>query len=333
MDGVDDKEPASISTPKGLNWKDRPSEIQERIDDAFEDLSCRSQGVWSYNGSQSYGLANVNELRFIQHLIKTNPHQKEFTFLDIGAGDFQWGDSLAKNINELLDIPEDVKINIISTRAEGYEGEEDTTVGKCRVFKLGNFKAENMEKEEEKFKNKYFSLINNVDVIVSQWCFRHLVDPVGTLQQTYSLLKPNTGLFIGDGFFYGFEEDTQEVVIKRSIEKNIMLLLDMKVSFLVHPNKVERGVCSFIFKKPTEVPLQLPLKYKDMAYGKEYKVYAGITRFEHVGPKPEWGGEADLPSYTLCGNSSDLFDFFKDNNLFDPFRGRQVEYKLLKQKG
>src|SRR3990167_3976128 len=175
MDGLDDKEPAGISAYKGLNWQNRPDDIKAKIDSAFLNVSSHSSLYnWTYNGSNTYSLASVSETKLAHHLMVSNPEQKEFNFLDLGAGEFQFGDYLAQQINKFTDIPDDVKANIIGVRAEEYEGEECSTIGKCTIFKLGKFKLENMEEEEEKFKKKYFPLTNNIDVTVTSWCFRHL---------------------------------------------------------------------------------------------------------------------------------------------------------------
>ena len=43
-------------------------------------------------------------------------------------------------------------------------------------------------------------LENNVDLIVSRFSLRHMIDPIGTMLQAYDLLKPNTCLILTDDF-------------------------------------------------------------------------------------------------------------------------------------
>jgi hypothetical protein len=45
-------------------------------------------------------------------------------------------------------------------------------------------------------------LENNVDLIVSRFSLRHMIDPIGTMLQAYDLLKPNTGLILTDDFSF-----------------------------------------------------------------------------------------------------------------------------------
>lgn len=318
MEGIEDKESRCISAYNGLKWQDRPTEIQNKISQTFSYLSSKSGGTWLFNGSEYYIHADVDTEKLAKHLMTSNPNQKEFYFLDIGAGNFEWGDHLAGIINEFTGIADDVKVNIIGVRGEQYNGEKFTTVGKCNIFKLGQFKIENLE---EAFKKINLDLTDKIDCIYTRWTFRHLVDPVGTLEQAYNLLKPKTGLFFGDGFFYSLNGQSAKDILTNARFDNITrLLLDMKVQFLIEPHDSTRAINRFVFKRNADGPLNLPLKYTGMVYvGDACQVYSQVaTAFEHIGPEPTWIGESPYPTRMydkLCGNL-DFFNFFKNNSLF-----------------
>ena len=94
---------------------------------------------------------------------------------------------------------------------------------------------------------------------------------------------------------------------------------------------------NFVFKKNTDLPLNLPLKYKKYFFldGFEWHVHSKrVTTFEHIGPLPEWEGEAPDPTAsdlrTLHGDL-ELFNFFKDNHLFYRF-GEKYYRSLIEKK-
>jgi SAM-dependent methyltransferase len=127
------------------------------------------------------------------------PPQAEFYVLDIGAGNFGFAHFLADQINNDSDWKSDVKVHIFSLRGEPNKGEEVEIHGATVLYKLGGFKIENLE---EIFANRGYSaeVGRKFDLIVSANTFYHLMDPYGTLYRFTHLLKPQTGLFLFDGF-------------------------------------------------------------------------------------------------------------------------------------
>jgi SAM-dependent methyltransferase len=277
--------------------------------------------------------ADIEDHILAKYVMSSNPNQKEFYFLDIGAGDFQWNDFFAKQINCFPDIADDVKVNIIGVRGENYDGVKFSAVGKCNIFKLGQFKIENLE---EAFQTINLDLTGKIDCIYTSWCFRHLVDPMGTLKQAYNLLKPKTGLFFGDGFFYSVNGQSAKDLLKNKVSAldNITkLLLDMKVQFLIEPTDTMRVINRFVFKRNTDDTLHLPLKYTGMiSLGDTCDVHSQVaTTFDHIGPEPAWIGARPYPNLMynkLCGDL-DLFNFFKDNKLF--YSGEKEYSSLINQ--
>lgn len=77
-----------------LDWRDRPPELNYRIQRAFDRLQSDTECKWVlYNGSSGgYGLCGVDEYSLMKTLIEiAPPSQKTFCALDVGAGNFQWG--------------------------------------------------------------------------------------------------------------------------------------------------------------------------------------------------------------------------------------------------
>ncbi len=327
MERLEDNQSSPIAAHKGLKWQDRPQEIQKKIDDTFSSLGF----CWRENGKKIYVLVDVDTIKLAKYLMTSNPNQKEFYFLDLGAGLFQWGDNLAMEINKFTDIEDDVKVNIIGVRGERDNSPEFSTVGRCNIFKLSQFKVENLE---EAFKSINLDLTDKIDCIYTRMCLIHLVDPVGTLLQAHKFLKPNTGLFFGDGFYYGLKgQSAKDIFSQERFDKITKLLLDMKVPFLIEPDGGDRNTNNFVFKRNTDAPLNLPLKYTGMVCLGDRKVYSDTaTAFEHIGPEPEWIGENPYPGRIfdkLCGDL-DLFNFFKNNNLF--YWGGNKHSSLIEKK-
>lgn len=242
---------------------------------------------------------------------------------------------------------------IIGVGAEGYSGPELVTIGKCNIFKIGHCSIEKLEEElpsRKVFKENNIDLLNSFDVMVTNWCSRHLVDPVGLIPQIGTFLKSGTGLFFGDGFFYGLEgyknfyNSTEESIEVHPNDAMTMLLLDMKVPFLIHPYNNDRSLNRFVFKKNIDGPINLPLEYVDMiSLDKWYTVESkAATVFRHIGPLPQWDGETPIAYKEqgnmvnkLCGDFN-LFSFFKDNKLFcrefGTRRMRKMEHSILELK-
>ena len=184
--------------------------------------------------------------------------KKEFVFMDIGAGNFEWGKEVARIFNENpLFTKEEIKISIYSLRGEQNTGKEVIDEGICRLYEYGNFKIENLEEEFTKRKQflgdkrKQF-LGDKVDMIVSSWSLRHLVDPTGTLLQAYALLKPESGIVCFDGFFAKVaSSESNEVASSESNERDIMfnLLENFGTPFFVKEDTGARRNNCFIMRK------------------------------------------------------------------------------------
>ncbi len=254
-------------TVTALNWQDRPTEVQEKIDEKFGELACQLDSSWHVNGSDHYHLCRIDEHAWFTTFIKNRyPKRKDFYAMDIGAGNFFLAKALAETINQDSDLPEDISVTIVSLRGESIQGEKcvQTQEGKCLMLYFGAFKVENLFEE---FKNRNFDFENKVDLILSSWTFRHLIDPMGTLIQTYSLLRPETGLLLMDDFFLFYENQTldQNTLREMSQKNMIPLLLDSKVTFMIKENCLLQSI-QMAFKRKNFDPLHIALDYKTVLH-------------------------------------------------------------------
>ena len=100
--------------------------------------------------------------------------------------------------------------------------------GRCTLYNLGSFKIEEMDKE---FQKRKLHLENNVILAVSHFCMPHLSDSVGTFAQIFNLLQTQLGLFLADGFFFLFEDDSWESYEKQGSSANTYMSLVIMLKF------------------------------------------------------------------------------------------------------
>ncbi len=259
-----------------LDWSKRPENIQLNVNRSYKSIKNDTKSQWGYfNGDASYSMCRIDERGLLKNIIRNAPStQREFHVLDVGAGNFQWIDAMARIVNEELDLPEGIKVHLIGIRGERYNGAETVENGRCVLHYLGHFKIEEMLK---KFPKRKLFLENSLDLVLSRWCFRHLTDPVGTFAQLIGLIR-KSGYFLGDGFYY---------LLQENIEANCLmidLLFDAKVRFLMIDYTVGHSLNQFILQRADENPCQLPMSYQGVSYDTEgYQIGSGrITRFERA---------------------------------------------------
>jgi len=241
------------STHQGLDPSHRPSSLQRKIDDTYNYL-ISGCSHWNYNGSEVYRIANIDCEKMIKTLIKASPNQKEFYFLDVGAGNCSWGKATVEYLNKQDDLPEDIIIHVLSVTGERYKGYSVEKIGKCKQYNIDAFKIEELHKN---FNQLGLDLKNKLDLVVSSYTFIHLHDPVGTFIQAYNLLRPEFGMILSHGFpvFYGPEE---HYVLNYQM---VRFLLQTKAPCLV-TDAGSRDICQFLVKRPDNKPLYLPLEYR-----------------------------------------------------------------------
>lgn len=241
-----------------LHWTDRPKALQAVIDAVFSNLE-RDSLRWGYNGAYTYSLCGIEDAKLVKKIIQASPERKEFYLLDIGAGGFQWGFSIAHFIKEQEDLRTDITVHIISIRGESSDEPEVESYKQCKVYKFGCFKIEELSLE---FKKRKLCLEGRLDLIVSRWSFRHLADPVGTFAQAYNLLRPR-GHLVMDGFFFLHGEN--EALSDSTYDPNLnmlQLLFDTRAPFLLAPAGAS-SLNHFILQRPNKLPCRLPMRYID----------------------------------------------------------------------
>jgi len=299
-----------------LDWTQRPADLLQTISSVFEDARNCSPTSWYYSGEPTYKLCGVDEHRLMKKIIRdASSERKDFYVLDIGGGDFSWSRALAKFLDEQDDLRDDIQVHIIGIRAETDETPEIEQTLRCKVHNLGVFKIEEIA---EQFRQRGLDLQNKVDLAVTRMSFRHLVDPVGTFQQTYHLLRPKTGFLMMDGFVFALEgQDHFEEIYGPTPTENMnmtQLFLDTKAPFLTlfcghHLNR-------FILRRPDAAPCRLPMRYTQRVRHAEFKeVACGLVSEYQRKTQPE-----DQPFYhptkgVISGDKA-MYEWLKQNRLF-----------------
>lgn len=199
-----------------LLFSQRPQKVQERIDQVFNELQARERlqpNHWMHKGTNGfYGILGFDDGEVIaQRIRKAAPGKKDLYFIDLGAGNFAWVDEAASYLKN--NFSEDSHhFHVIGVTGEGELYNHKEEKGNITTYKINGFKLENLL---ESFENPAIglNLINSVEFMASSWTLRHLVDPLGTLEQAYHLLTCGNGYLFGTGFVgtpYGI--DRKEVM-------------------------------------------------------------------------------------------------------------------------
>ncbi len=245
---------------KPLDIKDRPPEVIEEIHKAYEKVCySNNETLWNFHGSDKYFIFEDDHFVAKKIIISAPPEQTDFYFMDIGAGNFSWGKHLSKFINS-TDFKRKIHAHIIGVRGEYYFSPEVKTSGVCTLYELGGFKVEDIS---EIFGSKFPTFKGRLDMVVSSYTLRHLVDPVGTFIQTYDMLRPGTGLAFMEGFY---------VDCKSKCKYSIMLdiLKKTHAPYLLRDSTGTRGgkgsfsLPFFVIKRSNDKPCSLSMRYNGL---------------------------------------------------------------------
>ncbi len=197
--------------------------------------------MWLINGPEGkYYMCLVDDEKLIMDIIHSAPaEQKEFYFIDVGAGKFQWVDNIHDFLKNNPNVPADKKYHIIGLNAEGKD--QVNIENNFIIYKLGRFKTENII---EAFAARKMHLNGKIDLIVSQWTLRHLADPLGTFLQLFELTKPN-GYMLLEGIPFNRLDKNGNYIYTNDITGHNLnaehLLRDMKQSYLMCPTNEAGG--------------------------------------------------------------------------------------------
>jgi SAM-dependent methyltransferase len=302
-----------------LNWKDRPLELRSHIDRSFKKLLETDEITWGlYTGNYElpHFICFMNEYEAMKQAIQeSSGDRKDFYALDIGSGHFGWVRGFARYINSQKDLPEDVTVHIIGVRGERYHGEEIAIEGRTKSYLLGGFKVEELA---EKFEERGLDLTNKVDIMTSHWCFRHLVDPVGTFTQAYHLLRPGSGIFTITDFDFLHPKAI-------SIDSSIVdLFKTIKAPFATYLGTTLGSHHHFLLQRTDDSLLKLPLKYADVRCSDDIKrrqqVESGcITSFDAIeeGLEP-WSTPLQKVNKCLHTNDIDFYEKMIEKKIIRP---------------
>jgi len=308
-----------------LNTSERPDALKEMIQSTFQVLSAQQRSNWGVtNGKKKYKICAIDEHQLIFKIINNAPpEQKDFYVMDIGAGNFQWGQALMHFINDEKTkklLPEDFTLHIINLRGEGYQGEKIVQEGNCRFYSLGAFKVEDLAAELEK---EGIPSKNHMDLIVSSWTFKHLIDPAETLVEAYESLRPHRGYFLLDGF--RLEVDTAPKTGLMCDRSNIARLLkDLNAEFITRESypHTDFSYSEYAIKKLTDASSIVPFGYGEEIIKASSRMQAVTTYKRSIcSLQPlEYPNESDiqrkelLPRNFFFGHQV-LFDHFKEESL------------------
>jgi len=311
----------SLQTQAFLDPKERPQDIQGAVEEAFQEISRHSKSDWRSNGSWGYDICHAPEENVLPSVIRNAPpEQKEFCFLDIGAGNFSWGQNTLR-ILRTLDL-QGKTVHVISVRGEQNELTEKKSLGNIHLYELGGVKVENIADALQQ--RLGFDCRSKMDVIVSHWTLQHLVDPMGTTIDSYSLLRPGSGKMFFNAFSFVLESfaDTASQQAKdpdwRNSMRSLPFLLDQaKVPFLrchCYGCQMMGSQPHYILHRPSEKPMELSLKYGKIIEIKEMSQISCQKVLQLIPTAAqEWPSLAlDCKSETqLIGNDRKLFEWFK----------------------
>ncbi len=178
---------------------DRPKRVQEAVDKAFE-KNKKGKRWTGKNGSSRYKLFGLNDDSVLKKL--AFPKKDEIYIIDVGCATGKWGRHAMDVLSKSKQYQKTKKIHIFSVTGGQECKEVITCQGNVMHYQLNQFKIENIDEE---FLKRGFDLKNKVDLIVSRWTLRHLVDPVGTLKRMYRLLTSQQGIIMSNGFWFALD--------------------------------------------------------------------------------------------------------------------------------
>lgn len=258
-----------------LDVSHRPPKVLSAIGERYETLSQKEESNWAvFNGQKTYGIIGINDKEFVEDLLLKHAENKQdnaFNILDVGAGNFDWGDNIACLVKRMeMRFP----VNIISIRGEAYRGDERSQDQNCTIYKFGNVNAEYDIVAQLKARRKDLQ-IEQFGLIVSSWCLCHLVDPVGTLQLLVNKLAP-AGIMLATRFQFLYQSDQGY----EAAENLPSLLYDTGLPFVLgYAAKSQDG---FALQKETSV-MKLPMNYVSIQEnGKGYSTI--FKRVAKLGP-------------------------------------------------
>lgn len=326
---------AAAADELSVDWENRLDSIENAIDQTFNVLSNKFEDGWVVSDSQLdslfvFQMEGIDQREFFKKIIQEQykQGQKDFYALDFGAShDFAWGQEVKNYINAQEDLPDDIKVTLIGVHGDWFET-KFFKEGKCIVYQLDTLKLETIKKA---LHSQGLYLENKIDFITSHYTFTHLVDPIGTWMQAYDLLKPQTGIFLYDGFRIYTEEVIEDYNYQRNLVKmNAFLLYESKIPFLMSTDSSTQYFGHFLVKKTSTNKLDTPFKYvrvkeeKDPIGGSEKIYFRTVYTPKNQASQKEflekmtYDKDFNYWSPTYLGDK-EIFDWLAKNNIIPDY--------------
>lgn len=174
--------------------------------------------------------------------------------MDIGCGKGDWGHNI-KRILETQHKRSKTHFHIFSITGGQECPEQLIKTQNITLHQLNQCKIENIDEELAK---RWFDLNEKVDVIVSNWALRHLVDPFGTVDRLYGLLNPCEGKLFSNGFLLKFDSSKE---VEGCPAEHSSILANSNATALFRDFDDMRDADQFLLERTNEKPLGLPLRY------------------------------------------------------------------------
>lgn len=313
----------------------RSEELQKTIDDDFykhcSKYTTDSHYYWHHSyGQDDYYMVNLSTQTLVQKIISDHT-QSEINIIDVGAGNGLWGKSTIEYIVTLLeeggqDISPLLKtINVYSLTGERVKN--DTISGKVLAghvevnhFFIGECNVQNISTINFA---KGKDLKGQIDLVVSNLCFLHLNDPVGTMLQFYDMLRPQ-GIMALQSFFSVRRSNTDGQYYREGLFRIIGIFEMLKTDYILSNSTAAPGTgggLDFIIRKKENFDVCKNIKYSKMLdvnfsrHGMKSKKVSLVFKnqhwkelYEHMVSQVEHYKKFSSPSKVLGNNR----DFYKD---------------------
>lgn len=230
----------------------RPKSVQNVVDEVFEDV--KNESTWYKNGSYQYGLFYTKDEKFVDLVVSGG--KKDVYIMDVGCGQGDWGHHIKEYLEKKYKDT-NITFHIFSLTGGEECSEETSQSDKVILHQLNQFKIENIDEE---LKKRGFDLENKVDLIVSRWTLRHLVDPFGTLDKMYGLLTSSRGKIVSNGFLFKLA-DSQGIKACPNYYEGSYILANSNATVLFNDYDGMRDAGEFLLERNDEKSLGIPLEY------------------------------------------------------------------------
>lgn len=321
-----------------LDWKNRPQQIKNHIRDkhigntsTFSDFFQDKKIV-----SDEPIFCQMNPLYVIQNiLMEAQETQKTFFFLNLDVEDFKtnWMRSALATFKSNQNLLTDIRVYFIATCSHVCSSKTDYREGIFHLYEFDQFPAEYVR--DALYKESLF-LENEIDAVFTHKSLFKQSDPVGTCLQIYNLLRPKTGLFFGDEFYFNIEgnalKDGTEI-----FAYHMSLFRDIGAPFMIKRSFPEGARLNFVIRRNDKEPCHIPMQY---------------LALERISPNPNLtSGAVTVFKYTLKWDNHPLSDdslartfyhglerrywifgdkalytWFKDRNLFIPNQSSPLKF-------